>query len=125
MSGDTQQMQQLLAKLGTLERRVDHLDRQLRDNDCSPGARSFISAERSALGAAIIALRLHHAQVENLPHPVAVLRQLIDALEKRDDLDDELTELLERASVAVTEFEASEEAGRKVTSGANRLQQAR
>ena len=53
---------------------------------------------------------MHHAQVEGLDTPIRVLRELIDAVERSFDqrvTREELTALLERASVAVTEFDAS------------------
>lgn len=118
MTNRTQQMQHLSAKLSTLERRADHLQRQLDANACSLGARSFITAELAALSAAMVALRLHHAEVEGLDTPVNVLRQLILALEKHEDLDEELTDLLERASLAVTEYDAAlNAAGREGPNG--------
>lgn len=113
---EAHRMQQLNAKMATIERRIDHLTRQLENNECSPGARSFIAAERAALDAALIALRLYHAQAEGLDTPIKVLSELLDLLEERGENDPQLTALLERASVAVTEF-ASLEAGRKGTDG--------
>ena len=115
---DIHQLQQLNAKLATLERRAEHLQRQLDLNECSKAARSYVAAERAALEAAMIALRLHHAQVENMPHPVGVLRELVAAIEQlAEDLPpqatDHLTELLERASVAITEFAPDDGAGRQ------------
>lgn len=112
------QLQQLNGKLATLERRTEHLQRQLDENACSAGARSFIKSELAALNTAMIAMRLHHAQVEGMPHPVGMLRELVAAVEKlAEDLPpqatDHLTELLERASVAITEFAPEDGAGRQ------------
>ncbi len=112
-------LQQLNGKIATLERRADHLQRQLDQDECSAGARSFIAAERSALEAAIVAMRLHYHEVEGLAGPLQVLRDLIAALEKLGGLDEYLTRLLERASVAVTEFDALAKAGQKGKSNAN------
>lgn len=117
MNENDPKLQQLLGKVATLERRADHLQRQLDRGECSPGARSFIAAERGALEAAIVALRLHHAEVEGLTKPLEVLRELIAFLESDEGSDEELTRLLERASVAVVEFDASAPAEQEGKSG--------
>ena len=105
--------QQLLGKVATLERRADHLQRQLDDWQSSSGARTFVAAERSALEAAIVCMKLHYAEVEGLEHPLQSLRELIGYLEKSGNPAPELTRLLERASVAVTEYDATAKAGQE------------
>lgn len=105
--------QQMLGKIATLERRADHLQRQLDNWQSSSGAREFAAAERSALEAAIVCMRLHYTEVEGLEHPLQALRELIACLEKRGKLDANLTRLLERASLAVTEYDATAKAGQE------------
>jgi prefoldin subunit 5 len=105
--------QKLSSKMGTLERRAEHLERQLNDGRCSDSSRSFIVAELSALETAVQALRLKYLEIESMQHPIAVMRELIEAVEKLEGHGPKLTALLERASVAVTEFEATAGAGQK------------
>jgi hypothetical protein len=105
--------QKLLGKVATLERRADHLQRQLDNWQSSSGAREFASAERSALEAAIVCMKLHYAEAEGMDQPMKVLRDLIAYLEKKAKPDAELTQLLERASVALTEFEAPGDTGQE------------
>ncbi len=45
------------AKIGALERRLDHLRQRLADRKVSEAAQSFDKAEASALEAAIVALK--------------------------------------------------------------------
>ncbi len=105
--------QQLLGKVATLERRADHLQRQLDNWQSTSGARDFASAERAALEAAIVCMKLHYVEVEGMEHPLQSLRELITHLEKKVKLDPELTRLLERASVVITEYDATAKAGQE------------
>lgn len=107
MSEHDPRMQRAMGKIATLERRADHLQRQIETGNHSPSAGSFIAAEKAALEGAIVAFRIHHAEVEGLARPIEIMGEMITALEKRADGDPELTRLLERASVAVVEFGAS------------------
>lgn len=100
-------LQHLLAKRATLERRADHLQRQLSDWQTSSGARTFATAELAALETAIVCITLHYSEAEDMGHPLGVLRELIAYLEKKAKPDAELTRLLERASVVITEFDAA------------------
>jgi hypothetical protein len=100
------EMEHVLSKIATLERRADHLQRQLDENACSAGARSFVQAELAALKTALVTMRLHGRAAEGLPAPMVVMRELVEAVEKRGKLDPELTRLLERASSVVADFAA-------------------
>ncbi len=99
--------QRLMGKIATLERRADHLQRQLNDWQSSSGARAFADAELSALESAMVCMRLQYIETERLEHPLQSLRDLIACLDKREQThDEELTQLLERASVAVVEYDS-------------------
>lgn len=106
MNENDPRLQRAMGKIATLERRADHLQRQIETGNHSPSAGSFIAAEKAALEGAIVAFRLHHAEVEGLTRPIEIMAELIAALEKHADGDLELTRLLERASVAVVEYNA-------------------
>lgn len=67
------------AKIGVLERRVEYLEVQIEATDAYRGtAADFMRAERAALKAALDALRVHRAIVEDLDEPLLVLAQLVE-----------------------------------------------
>ena len=103
---EAKQLQNLNAKLATLERRYEHLGAQLEGGRFSASSRSFVEAERTALEGAMLAMRLHHAKVEGLPQPASALRELVDYLERQPKGEPALQRLLERASFALVEFDA-------------------
>jgi len=110
-----------MGKVSTLERRADHLQNQLDRHESSMGARDFISAERAALESAIACMRLKYAELEGMAQPLDVLRELVTFLEESGDFQGvqgaaasrKLTELLERASIALTDFDAAVKAGQE------------
>lgn len=65
-------------RIGTLERRIDHLQKRLIEGR-SGAQQSYDEAEIGALQAAISALRYHRASLEAETDPVLVLSELLDA----------------------------------------------
>ena len=71
------------ARLKALDRRAAHLD--LRIAERSDGApRSFDQAERAAIDAAILAIKLHRASLDPATSPALALSELVDAAEGTD-----------------------------------------
>jgi hypothetical protein len=68
------------ARIGFLERRIEHLQRRVEERGGSDRAIGFDREEISALSAGLKALRIHRAQIEELDDPVLALEELAEAL---------------------------------------------
>lgn len=75
------QIDRVSAKIATLERRAEWLEKRLSDprNDRT---RSFDEAEHSALEAAIKALNYHRAALDPETDPVLALSELVDSIDE-------------------------------------------
>ena len=82
----------LAEKLDALQRRLDHVQTRLRDGGMSDGVRNFMAAERSALEAALDALRYHRSEVQGIGDVVAALRRLAAAVEVKAGVEDAFCE---------------------------------
>lgn len=70
------------AKLATLERRSEYLARRAKDDDRKQSTREYDAQEASALKAACAALRYHRAQVQGEETAIPILAELRDAIEE-------------------------------------------
>lgn len=75
------------AKIGSLERRLAHLEDRVRMGD-KPRQRSFDEAEAEALRAGIAALRYHRAALDAETDPVLALSELVDTVSRAGLIDD-------------------------------------
>jgi hypothetical protein len=66
--------------VGTLERMLEHRQEAITRQSESPGVLGYYAKEERALKASIAALTYHRATIEQLPHFVTVLGELVDEL---------------------------------------------
>lgn len=78
-------IENLNAKIGTLERRLDYLQRRAASHDPNrkDTTREYDAQEASALRAALAALRYHRSSLGEEDVASVVLAEVIDALEER------------------------------------------
>lgn len=95
------------AKIGTLERRMQHLQRRLDADDYrSSNAAEFDRTEVEALRAAIRALRFHAARLAPETDPVVALQRLVAVTQEylaRRVTQRALAEIVERSQRVVAE----------------------
>lgn len=66
-------------KIGVIERRLEHLERRLKETPDHRG-RDYDEAEMAALRVAIVCMKLHRADAEGIDGPVHALRELVDVI---------------------------------------------
>lgn len=69
------------AKVAALERRADYLEVQIAERNGSEASLRFDRAELAAIESAILALRWHQSEADQIPDVVVALSDLIDAVE--------------------------------------------
>lgn len=69
------------ARLKALDRRAAFLDTRIAQRPEGDGGRTFDQAERAAIDAAILAIKLHRASLDPATSPALALAELVDALE--------------------------------------------
>jgi hypothetical protein len=73
-------IQRVNEKIGSLERRLTHLEQRIRDTPQGERRRAFDVKEREAVEAAIVALRTHRSMVDPETSPVLALEELVMAI---------------------------------------------
>ncbi len=80
-------IKRVAAKIGTLERRAEHLSNQIQANNGSGQSLGYARAELGALESAVEALRFHRVAQGEMDDPVAALAELVEAVEASDPVD--------------------------------------
>lgn len=95
------------AKIGVLERRLDHLQRRLREDGYrSAASAEFDRTEAEALRAGIRALRFHASRLQPDSDPVVALDKLVEACTQHLTghlADDEMIARVKRAASVLSE----------------------
>lgn len=80
---DPLSLRRLNAKIGILERRVEHLRGRIDDPSRRDSSKDFDRSECAALEAAVQALRYHSLSLDPATNPALVLQELVDSLDEQ------------------------------------------
>lgn len=91
------------AKIASLERRAEHLQRRIKEHTTADRGRSFDITELQGIEAGISALRVHRSLLDPVTSPVLALAEMLDSFDEEmvQGIAWVLPEYRERAEAAV------------------------